>query len=226
MKKLFSLCLTFICIFFSSCIKVNSLSLSDTYPNFLNARSYNAEAFQLDDYLLIVNTNHHLDKTYHPQDLKSVSESNIKYIKRENEDISLKKVVLENLEMMIHDMSRSSLEVVVYSGYRSYDKQVQVFNATPEKNEVAIPGYSEHQTALAVDIATLETGLTINFSYTKEYLWLLNNSYNYGFILRYPQNKESITGYNFESWHFRYVGKHAAMIKNQISLEEYLYLNY
>lgn len=211
---------------FLSCSTANSLSLSDTYPNFLFSKSYTAKAFELDDNLIIVNTNHYLDKTYSPHDLISVSESNINYIKRDNEDILLKKIVLENLEKMIHDMNLALLDIVVYSGYRSYDKQIQVYKATPSKDEVAIPGYSEHQTALAVDIATLETGLTVNFSYTKEYQWLINNSYNYGFILRYPKNKEKITGYSFEAWHFRYVGTHAAAIKNQISLEEYLYFNY
>ena len=86
----------------------------------------------------------------------------------------------------------------------------------------ALPGYSEHQTGLAFDVMT-STSTTETFENTKEYEWLKNNAYKYGFILRYPKDKEDITGYAYESWHYRYVGKEIAKkIKEEnITYDEY-----
>ena len=88
-----------------------------------------------------------------------------------------------------------------------------------QKNTVAIPGTSEHQLGLSVDINADQT----KCSSEKVYSWLDNNAYKYGFIKRYPSSKSYITGINNEPWHYRYVGKEAATIKNQnLCLEEYL----
>ena len=82
-------------------------------------------------------------------------------------------------------------------------------------------GSSEHQTGLAVDINTASS--RANFQNTKEYKWLINNSYKYGFIERYPKGKTNITGYKYEPWHYRYVGIEAASIIHEkgITFEEY-----
>ena len=85
----------------------------------------------------------------------------------------------------------------------------------------ARPGYSEHQTGLTTDINTSSS--KANFENSKEYAWLIKNSYKYGFILRYPKDKEYLTGYKYEPWHYRYVGKDVAkyIYENDITYEEY-----
>jgi D-alanyl-D-alanine carboxypeptidase len=90
---------------------------------------------------------------------------------------------------------------------------------------IAVPGTSEHQTGLAVDIvAKSYQMLDKEQENTPEQKWLMENSYKYGFILRYPENKSDITGISYEPWHYRYVGKEAAkeIYENGICLEEYL----
>ena len=131
--------------------------------------------------------------------------------------------------------------ITVVSGYRTYAKQGTLLDEEIRKNErlgmtaheakkdalrtVAPPGYSEHETGLCVDI-TAKNNLQLNASQglTRENIWLRKNCTRYGFVLRYPKGKEKITGYQYESWHFRYVGKKAAakMKKNNWTLEEYL----
>src|SRR4051812_3270522 len=103
----------------------------------------------------------------------------------------------------------------VQSAYRSYSSQVSVYNGWVKSlgkkqadRQSARPGFSEHQTGLAVDISTLPSkcALAACFADTKQGKWLHDNSWKYGFILRYPKNAEKITGYEYEPWHFRYVG--------------------
>ncbi|MFM7030231.1 MAG: D-alanyl-D-alanine carboxypeptidase family protein [Micrococcales bacterium] len=105
--------------------------------------------------------------------------------------------------------------LIIQSGYRSYPTQVAVhskdvakFGLTVGENLAARPGYSEHQTGLAVDVSALGQGCRIYpcFATTKAGAWLAANSWKYGFILRYPNGLTTVTGYQFEPWHFRYVG--------------------
>ena len=97
---------------------------------------------------------------------------------------------------------------------------------------LAKPGYSEHQTGLSIDVGTKDSGLTIHFENTLAFKTLKENAHLFGFILRYPKDKEELTGYAYEPWHFRYVGPvHAKIIyENNLTLEEYFYyyfiLNY
>lgn len=90
---------------------------------------------------------------------------------------------------------------------------------------VAVPGTSEHQTGLAVDLVALNCQiLDESQETTSEQIWLMKNAYQYGFVLRYPSDKSDITGMEYESWHYRYVGKEAAkeIHEKGICLEEYL----
>ena len=90
----------------------------------------------------------------------------------------------------------------------------------------AKPGESEHQTGLCVDFITSTMGseLTVEFANTEAFVWLSENAYRFGFILRYPEGKESITGYTYEPWHYRFVGREAAtdIYFGNLTLEEYL----
>jgi D-alanyl-D-alanine carboxypeptidase len=104
--------------------------------------------------------------------------------------------------------------LIVQSGYRSYYSQrsilaakIRAIGKTKALKLVAKPGYSEHQTGLAVDFAARGVStLNVSFARTNAGIWLAANAYRYGFVLRYPSGKTAITGYSFEPWHFRYVG--------------------
>ena len=87
----------------------------------------------------------------------------------------------------------------------------------------ARPGFSEHQLGYSIDLTNGESVPFEEFHNTKEYEWLKDNAYKYGFILRYPKDKEYITGYIFEPWHIRYVGYDIAkyIYENNITYEEY-----
>ena len=152
-------------------------------------------------------------------------------------------VMYEDLRNMLFDgeEEEQGLSFLVASGYRSSEKQQQLLeeeivkNAGVGMNEeearedalltVAPAHYSEHETGLAVDIvAVTNQRLDETQESTPENIWLQENCYKYGFILRYPKGKEEVTGFSYESWHFRYVGKDVAkeLYDRGITLEEYL----
>ena len=138
----------------------------------------------------------------------------------------LNKEALENLKLLFLDAKMNNIDLTVFSGYRSFEKQASLWNSDYSFDDMykAVPGYSEHQTGLAVDISTTNDGLTNNK--TIAYNFLKENAHRYGFILRYPENKETITGYNYEPWHYRYVGNISTFIhQNNLTLEEYIYNN-
>jgi zinc D-Ala-D-Ala carboxypeptidase len=125
-------------------------------------------------------------------------------------------------------------ELIAFSTYRSYDYQTGLYERYVERDGSkaadrysARPGYSEHQTGLAFDIGEVNNEqyyASEEFGETEAGKWVAANAYRFGFIMRYPEGKEKITGYMHESWHFRYVGIEVAeeIYKQNISLEEYL----
>ena len=154
---------------------------------------------------------------------------------------SIDKRVYPDLQAMIDAMRTEGLYPVICSSYRTYEKQQTLFNnevsqclaqgysqkeAEAEAGKsIAIPGTSEHQTGLAVDIVDISYQiLDENQENTAVQKWLIKNSYKYGFILRYPKDKSEITGIYYEPWHYRYVGKEVAkeIYEKGICLEEYL----
>lgn len=151
------------------------------------------------------------------------------------------KRIAEELNEMLDAAKKAGLYPVICSSYRSWQKQEylysnRVYRAQQEgysKKEaklvaagwVAVPGTSEHQAGLALDIVSSSyQGLDRKQEETAEQKWLMENSWRYGFILRYPEDKKEITGINYEPWHYRYVGKKAAreIYTLGICLEEYL----
>lgn len=125
--------------------------------------------------------------------------------------------------------------IYILSAYRSYEKQVTLYQdyiqqggASDPYPLVSRPGESEHQTGLAIDLAISaaygDTQATNDFALTPQGQWFMEHCWEYGFILRYPLDKQDITGIAYESWHFRYVGvEHAMLMKNMnLCLEEYL----
>ena len=120
------------------------------------------------------------------------------------------------------------LNIYISSGYRSYNTQKNLYNNYVAKDGKALAdtysaraGHSEHQTGICFDLNTIDD----SFQYTHEGIWVNDNAYKYGFIIRYPKGKEHITGYQYESWHLRYVGKEMAEKLynngNWITMEEY-----
>lgn len=133
-------------------------------------------------------------------------------------------------EEMFQAAATDGYQLYVTSGYRGYEEQEEVFASYLAEGDeeyalkyAAKPGYSEHQTGRAIDVFTPgET--TSSFAYSPVAAWLAENAYEYGFILRYPESKEDLTGYNYEPWHYRYVGREAAaeIQARGITLEEYV----
>ncbi|MDY6064807.1 MAG: M15 family metallopeptidase [Finegoldia sp.] len=126
--------------------------------------------------------------------------------------------------LMVDDAGKQNVVIRNINDYLSYDQQAKLNNT--EDVVFAEPGHSEHQAGLAYDLMGEDYSLKYkkDFAKSPEYKWLLDNSYKYGFIPRYPENKESVTGVDFQPWQFRYVGVEVAtLIHNQnTTLEEYL----
>ena len=187
-----------------------------------------------DEYLLLINTAHPLDETYKPTDLIDVADTR----KDGRATQQLRKNASKSLEaMLIEARANGITDVTATSAYRSYDYQVTLFNQRvamyanlPDDEAyakaatiVAIPGTSEHQSGLCVDIHNNPYGADVSFENTDSGAWLAANSYKFGFILRFPKDKTEVTGISFEPWHFRYVGRYHAskMYELGYCLEEY-----
>lgn len=161
------------------------------------------------DGIIVVNKTYSLPKDYDP---------------KVNND------ALKALKLMQADAKALGLDLSLISGYRSYNTQKELYNKYVKKDgeEVANtysakPGHSEHQTGLAFDIGSVDR----SFANTSEAKWIEENAHLYGFIVRYPDNKTDITGYIYEPWHVRYLGKETAkkVWESGLTLEEYLGLN-
>ena len=140
----------------------------------------------------------------------------------------LDKTLMSAWNTMLKDATAKGLNIYIASGYRSYNYQVNVYNRYVRSDGAAVadtyssrPGNSEHQTGLCFDLNTIED----SFQYTNEGKWVNDNCYKYGFCIRFPKGKDSATGYQYESWHLRYVGVDlATKLYNNgdwLSLEEY-----
>lgn len=144
----------------------------------------------------------------------------------------LRKEAADALEKMFVGAKINGMNLFAVSGYRSYESQENVFAAQVNQLGyeqaallVALPGNSEHQTGLSIDISSesAQFDLTEQFGETAEGKWLVENAHRFGFILRYPSGKKGITGYNYEPWHYRYVGVKAAteIYEHELTLEEF-----
>ena len=181
-------------------------------------------ADNLNTNLLLVNKYNYLTEDYVPNNLENISTTYAR------SGMQLVKEAKEAFETLSENAKKEGMNVIAMSSYRSYDYQVNLYNnyVAQDGKEAADkysarPGYSEHQTGLAVDVYNLDLPYT-SFEETEEFTWMQENAYKYGFILRFPKDKVDITGYQYESWHYRYVGKKVAKeIKdNNLTLEEYI----
>ena len=174
---------------------------------------------------LIVNKTYSLPEDYKPKDPYQA-------ITTERCNNCIDKEVMDAFKLMKSDALSMGLNIFIASGYRSYSYQERLYNNYTAVSGVAgadtysaRAGHSEHQTGLCFDLNDVDD----IFANTDEGKWVNNNAYLYGFIIRYPEGKSDITGYKYESWHLRYVGKElAAELYNNgnwITMEEYYGLN-
>ncbi len=186
-----------------------------------------------EDFLILVNKTHKIGKDSVPQDLVAVKDA--------RKEIFLQKTAALALEAMFIEMRAAGFsDVFVTSAYRDYGYQSSLFNtylnqematglSLAEAREKVLtysaePGTSEHQTGLAVDLMTSSMSeLDESFADHAVYTWLGENAWKFGFILRFPEDKTDITGYAFEPWHYRFVGRQSAreMHEQKLCLEEY-----
>ena len=187
--------------------------------------SNNTEGLKIIDGILIVNKSYPLPKDYVPSNTYKDA-TGLNYC---SECINVD--AYEKYKLMKADMASLGMNIWIQSGYRSYSLQESLYNKYVNRDGKlaadtysARPGYSEHQTGLAFDLNSISD----EFQDTSEGKWVNENAWRYGFILRYPKSKESITGYKYESWHLRYVGEDlAAKLYNNgdwITLEEHFNL--
>lgn len=179
---------------------------------------------------VLVNKQIQLPETYSPSDLV---DPDIPFIFKEKlEKRKMRSEAAEAIERLFADAKQQGVELLGVSAYRSHKDQQSLFNYYVNKDGYeaakaysALPGTSEHETGLAIDVTggNGECAAENCFAGTKEAKWLEKHAPEYGFIIRYPKGKESITGYQYEPWHLRYVGKTIAaeISKRGITLEEY-----
>lgn len=177
------------------------------------------------DYLLLINRDNLLDKTYIPDNLidcKSIYKDKILINKKVSQMFSLMKM----------EAKKYGYDIDIMSGYRTYDYQEKIYNKLINEKgfnyafrHIAPPGGSEHQSGLAIDVCIYRNDkcyIEHDIAEFEEIKWIHKNAHRYGFILRYPYEMEEITGYNYEPWHFRYVGNMASYLYfNNLILEKY-----
>lgn len=183
-------------------------------------------------YTFLVNREYPLAKNYAPSDLV-VPDIPFSFSDKTADKRKLRKVAAEALEELYRAaLEEKDLTITGVSGYRSYDRQYDIYGTNLIRKGLqhtnlysAAPGTSEHQTGLAIDVSCASIGysLTNRFATTPEGIWLKENCWRFGFILRYPKDKEDITGYAYEPWHIRYVGVPLAyyLYTTGLTLDEY-----
>lgn len=176
-------------------------------------------AFSID---MLVNKHYKLDEDFVPDDLVEFDQE---YCNDDVQEGNREAVVA--FKNMYEAAKKEGLGLVINSSYRSYQDQENICNTFKDlygegyvTKYVALPGFSEHQTGLAFDIGSTSSKI---FAESKEYEWMKENAYKYGFILRFTKSNAYITGFRSEPWHYRYVGKKIAkyIYENDISFEEY-----
>lgn len=179
---------------------------------------------------VLVNKQYKLPDSYKPQDLVY---PDVPFLFNEKiEKRMMRKEAADGLQQLFAGAKQEGIMLAGVSAYRSHSTQTTLFTRYVKKDGEAAakkysaePGHSEHETGLAIDVSgsTGKCAAEDCFDGTPEAVWLADHAHEYGFIIRYPKGKEAITGYQYEPWHLRYVGKEAAseIHEKGITLEEY-----
>lgn len=182
--------------------------------------------------LMLINKYHKLPEGYEPKDLTPTPNACVigKDYSCQSEPQYLVKEVAEAFGELVNAGKKEGIDIKAIASYRSYAYQQNLYDyyANTEGKDYADkyyarPGQSEHNSGLAVDV-TLDNENFNEIENSPHYKWLLDNINDFGFILRYEEDKVPVTGYNYESWHLRYVGKDAAkeITKQGLTLDEYI----
>lgn len=183
----------------------------------LDRKSSSAPCDTSKGYLMLVNGRHYLDESYKPDSLTTFS----KYYCYETQ--KAQSVVVDAfIAMQKACKEQTDAQLMVNSAYRSYQDQIGTYKRN-DKRYVALPGDSEHQTGLAIDVTSLQHPEKWSFGKSKEGVWMREHCHEYGLILRYPEKQSHIMRFSYEPWHLRYVGKEVAKrIHNEdITFDEY-----
>ncbi len=209
-------------------------TLTSTLPNGMQNRILAApQAFlhllsevldQPGEYLVLVDKNHLLDAGYVPPDLVSLADYSLAVSRK---DLSLRKAIMPEVLAVDAAARAEGVTILFSSAYRSYDyqktvyqREVKTYGQAAADRESAHPGASQHQLGTAVDFGSI----TDAFAGTKAGQWLSAHAWEYGFTLSYPQGYEEVTGYRWESWHYRYITRPAARLQREFfnDVQQYL----
>ncbi len=183
-----------------------------------------------DSVTVLVNRQYRMSADYIPADLVV---PNVRFsFYGTYEKSYVRKVTADALEKLFAAAEKKGIVLKAVSGYRSYARQKEIYDRNVRSRGKsatdlvsAKPGSSEHQTGLTLDVSSEAVGCALeeSFGNTSDGKWLAKNCHNYGFIIRYPKDKTKITGYSYEPWHIRYVGRKLAtyLYKKNMTLEEY-----
>ena len=185
------------------------------------------ELLSTSEYIVLANTESLLDENYIPGDLTDLKCRKISY-----DPIQMREAAAGALSNLFDAAKADGITLYAHSGYRSYRTQNTMYYNRLKKNNgkddgvVAFPGSSDHQTGLGIDVinkAGIGKKFTEAFGKTKEGIWLAENCWDFGFIIRYQKDKEGITRIIYEPWHLRYVGVQVAqyMRDHNLCLEEF-----
>ncbi len=196
---------------------------------FINAQENIVIHNRENPFYILVNKQNPVGEHYKPSNLVV---PNVKFSEAGNlEKKHMQYTAAYFLKIMFWAAAEEDIDLVAVSGYRSYNRQKYLYNnyirqygqAATDRFS-AKPGYSEHQTGLSMDVSakSVSYALVNSFGNTKEGQWLAQHAHEYGFIIRYPKDKEYITGYMYEPWHIRYVGQDLAtyLYINELTMEE------
>lgn len=182
----------------------------------------------MESYHILVNKEQRLTEADCPRDLVI---PDIPFAPQ-TEPQQIRQEAAEHIEHMFYTASQQGIYLAGVSGYRSYERQKEIYQESMRKKGaahteqyIAPPGGSEHQTGLAIDVSCRSENYELEetFSKSKEGIWLEKNASLFGFVIRYPKGKEKITGYAYEPWHIRYVTKALAcyLTRMALTLEEW-----
>jgi len=192
----------------------------NTYNTYVNNQDDEEDLPSLSDIekqlLVVVDRDHALAADYEPPDLVNITSFGIR---ARDKSMKLRRIVIQDLKALFDAAESNGHKLMVFSAYRSYNTQQQVYNYwvnTLGEEEAdrcsARPGHSEHQLGTTIDVTAIDLkGDVFNdFGNSEAGIWMAKNAYKFGFVMSYPEGSELLTGYKHEPWHFRYVGKKAA----------------
>lgn len=199
---------------------IEKINTNRDYPFYTNTQASNIDLRDL----ILVNKYYALSEDFSPTDLVSVSPYG---------NVKLSRNAAEAFIELCKQAKEDGYTIIGISGYRSYQTQKNLYNRYLQKDPQKVvdtysakAGHSEHQTGLAIDVSSNNPDM-LTFEMSSSFIWMKENAHQFGYILRYLKGKEDITGYKYEPWHYRFVGKEIATLLHQTGMtyDEYVAIN-